>query len=83
VTAEAIRQVVLDVLGEIAPEIDRTAVPRDRDLRRALDIDSMDHLNLLVGIGQRLGFEIPESDAAQLHTLDQLVAYLAAHVSGR
>ena len=79
-TPEALRELVLDVLGEIAPEIERASVPRDRDLRRALDIDSMDQLNLLIGIGQRLGFEIPEADAAQLHTLDQLVAYLVAHV---
>jgi acyl carrier protein len=78
--AEAIRDVILDVLGEIAPEIERGAVPRDRDLGRALDIDSMDQLNLLVGVGQRLGFEIPEADAARLRTLDQLVAYLVAHV---
>jgi acyl carrier protein len=78
--AEAIREVILDVLGEIAPEIERGAVPRDRDLGRALDIDSMDQLNLLVGVGQRLGFEIPEADAARLRTLDQLVAYLVAHV---
>jgi acyl carrier protein len=80
VTPEAIRSLVLDVLQEIAPEIDRASVPRDRDLRRALDIDSMDQLNLLVGIGQRLGFEIPEADAVKLRTLDQLVAYLVAHV---
>jgi acyl carrier protein len=80
VTPESIRSLVLDVLQEIAPEIDPSAVPRDRDLRRALDIDSMDQLNLLVGIGQRLGFEIPEADAVKLRTLDQLVAYLVAHV---
>jgi acyl carrier protein len=78
--AEVIREVILDVLGEIAPEIERSAVPRDRDLGRALDIDSMDQLNLLVGIGQRLGFEIPEADAARLRTLDQIVAYLMEHV---
>jgi len=78
--AEAIREVVLDVLGEVAPEVERAAVPRDRDLGRALDIDSMDQLNLLVGIGQRLGFEIPEADAARLRTLDQIVAYLVDHV---
>ena len=79
-TPEAIRDVVLDVLGEIAPEIERASVPSDRDLRRALDIDSMDQLNLLGGISQRLGCEIPESDAAQLRTLDQLVRYLVARV---
>jgi acyl carrier protein len=80
VTPEAIREIVLDVLGEIAPEIARDTVPRDRDLGRALDIDSMDQLNLLVGIGERLGLEIPEAEGARLRTLDQLVGYLATHV---
>ena len=77
---DAIREVVLDVLGDVAPDVERGAVPRDRDLARALDLDSMDQLNVLVGIGARLGFEIPEADAARLRTLDQLVGYLVAHV---
>jgi acyl carrier protein len=81
VRREEIREAVLDVLCEVAPEVERGSVPRDRDLGRALDLDSMDQLNVLVGIGARLGFEIPDADASRLRTLDQIVAYLADHVS--
>ena len=73
-----LRQTFLDVLCEIAPEVDPEAVPSDKDLREELDLDSMDFLNVLVALHERLGVEIPEADAAQLTTLDGGVAYLKA-----
>ena len=51
-------------------------------LRDQVDLDSMDFLNLLVGVHQRTGIEIPEADYPKLATLDQLVAYLAAKGTG-
>ncbi len=75
--AAELRALVFDVLGGIAPEADPATLAGDAPLRDQLDLDSMDFLNLLVGIHERTGLEIPESDYAQLSTLDELVAYLA------
>jgi acyl carrier protein len=50
----------------------------DRPLREQIDLDSMDWLNFLVALHERLQVEIPESDYARLATLDQTVDYLAA-----
>ncbi|MCC6535059.1 MAG: acyl carrier protein [Burkholderiales bacterium] len=47
-------------------------------LRDQLDLDSMDWLDVLVGLHERLKVDIPESDYARLVTLDDLVAYLGA-----
>ena len=65
------------MLAGIAPEADLSSVGDDEDLREALDLDSMDFLNFVIGLGQRSGRKIPEADSAKLYTLRGLVAYLA------
>ena len=40
----------------------------------------MDWLNVIVGLHERFGVDIPETDYARLATLDDIVAYLAARV---
>jgi acyl carrier protein len=77
VTGGEIRQVVLRALGEIAPEADLTTLRPDLGLRDQLDIDSMDFLNLAIGINQELHVDIPETEYDRLKTLDDLVSYLA------
>jgi acyl carrier protein len=77
VTADEIRTTVLRLLGDIAPEADLTVVRPDVPLREQLDLDSMDVLNLMIALHEKLGVEIPESDYAKLATLDGCVGYLA------
>lgn len=71
-----IRTVVQEELSNIAPEADLTSVDPAADLREALDLDSMDFLNFVTAIHQRLGIEIPELDYPKLVTLDSMIAYL-------
>jgi len=74
--AEEIRKVVLAELGRIAPELED--VQPAKPLRDQVDLDSMDWLNFLVALNERLKIEIPEADYRKLGTLDQIVEYLAA-----
>jgi acyl carrier protein len=76
-----IRTVVQEELGNIAPEIDLSAVSSSSDLRDALDIDSMDFLNFVTALHHRLGVDIPELDYPKLFTLDGAVKYLGAKLS--
>lgn len=76
-TAE-IRAVALATLKSIAPEIDDEELRPDRPLRNQVDLDSMDWLNFLLGLHEKLQVEIPEADYARLVTLDDVVAYLGA-----
>jgi acyl carrier protein len=78
VTRDEIRATVLDTLAGIAPEIDPAAVLPDVDLRDQLDIDSMDFLNFVIALHERLGVDIPERDYPKLATLDTIVDYVAA-----
>ena len=76
-TDEDIRAVLRDELGRIAPEIDFDGLDPSVDLREQADLDSMDFLNLLTALHQRLGVDIPESKAAALATVDAVVAYIS------
>lgn len=73
-----VRRIAAEVLAGIAPEADLSAVGDGEDLREALDLDSMDFLNFVIGLGQRSGVKIAEADTPRLHTMRGLVAYLCA-----
>jgi acyl carrier protein len=73
-----IKAAILDGLAHIAPESDPSELSPNENIRRALDIDSFDFLNFLIGLHEKLGVDIPEADYGKLNTLDEMVAYLAA-----
>ncbi|MGN8247079.1 acyl carrier protein [Cellulomonas soli] len=75
--ARALRATVLRILGEVAPEVDVAAVDPAEDLRDQLDLDSMDILNLAIGLFQATGVEVPEQDYGRIVTIDGCVEYLA------
>ena len=75
-----LRDVVLGELKRIAPEVEEAELKADRPLRDQVDLDSMDWLNFLVALNERLKVEIPESDYRKLVTLQQTLDYLAARV---
>ena len=75
-----LRDLVLEVLGSIAPEADLTSLDPREDLRDALEIDSMDLLHFAIGLHEQTGVEIPEADYAKIATLDGCIAYLEARL---
>ena len=79
-TAKEIRKSVVDTLTRIAPEIDPATIEARANLRDQLDLDSMDFLNFVLGVHERLGIDIPEADYPHLFTLDGAVEYLAARL---
>jgi acyl carrier protein len=81
-TSATARETILRVLSRIAPEIEPETIDSALDLRDQLDIDSMDFLNLVIGVHQALGVDIPEADYPKLVTLDGFVAYVAGRVAG-
>jgi acyl carrier protein len=76
-TPDAIRAVVQEALGDVAPEARDLDLDAKADLREELDLDSMDFLNVIKGIHERLQVDIPESDYAKVASLDSMVAYLS------
>jgi acyl carrier protein len=71
-----IRDGVIAAIQAIAPELEADQLRADRALREQVDLDSMDWLNVMLGLHERFGVDIPESDYARLTTLDAIVTYL-------
>jgi acyl carrier protein len=77
-TREEIRQAVVGVLRDVAPEVRPEAIDPVASLRDTLDLDSVDFMNFVIGLHAALGVDVPEADYAKLSSLDDCVAYLAA-----
>ncbi len=71
-----LKDLILEELGNIAPEIESDEVPDDEDLREALELDSMDFLNLVIAVSKRTRVAIPEADYPQVLTLNGMVSYV-------
>lgn len=72
----ALRAVVIATLKAIAPEVEEGDLRPDRPLRNQVDLDSMDWLNFLIGLHEKLKVDIPEADYAKLVTLGDVLDYL-------
>lgn len=75
-TTDEIRNTVLRLLTNIAPEVDPASIQPDVRFRDQLDVDSMDLLNFVIALHQEFGVEIPERDYPKLATPSACVAYL-------
>ena len=74
---EQIKEAIFKSLRNIAPEADLDALSPHENVRRALDIDSFDFLNFIIGLNEALGVEIPEADYGELNSLSAMVRYLS------
>ncbi len=82
-TREEIAAILTEELGRIAPEIDFAGADPTADLRETFDIDSMDVLNLVTALHERLGLDIPETEYSRLATIDSALDYLAGRMSAQ
>lgn len=75
-TKEECKQVVLDIIADIAPDEDLSNVKPDVRLRDQLELDSMDFLDIVMELRKRHSIEVPEADYIQLASLDSSAEYL-------
>jgi len=83
VNESEIRTRVVGVIKSVAPELEEGELRADRPLRDQIDLDSMDWLNVLVALHEKLRVDIPEADYGKLVTLDNLVGYLREKLAQR
>ncbi len=72
-----VRAAIFKILRKIAPEANLAQIRPEENLREALDIDSFDFLNFVIGLHEELNVEIPESDYRKLSRYSELVRYLS------
>lgn len=76
-TATEVRQIVVDIIADIAPDEDVTALDDKKSLREQLDLDSMDFLDIVMELRKRHKVEVPQEDYPKLATLESCVTYLS------
>jgi acyl carrier protein len=76
-TPEDLRAAALDALRQVAPEADLAALDPARNFRDQIEIDSVDYLNFVLALEQRLGIHVPELHYPRLSSLNGCVAYLS------
>ena len=76
-TEDTIRAAYLEELARVAPDIDPASVGADDHLQDDLGLDSMDVLNFVTALHERLGVDVPEADYPEIATLSRAVAYIA------
>ncbi len=74
------RSVVAGLVEQIAPDVDLTSIDPERDMRREVDLDSLDFQTLVEQVAEATGVEIPETDYPQVRSLTGMSEYIAAHV---
>ena len=80
-TDAEIREVLLQAIDTVAPGSLPAQIDDDADIRDQMDLDSMDLLNLVALLHERLGVDVPEADVAAITTLNGAVSYLAKATS--
>lgn len=78
-----IRQAIVAIIGDIAPDEDTSNLKPDVRLREQLDLDSMDFLDIVMELRKRYGVHVPDTDYMQLATLDSCVNYLRDKMQGK
>lgn len=78
---QQLRELVLDVLTAVAPDIERDAVEPAVRFRDQFDFDSINFLNFVIGLHERSTVDVPEADYSSVATLDGSVAYLRARLA--
>lgn len=71
------RKLIVEELGNIAPEADFDTIDAGADLMEELDIDSLDFLNFITALHKKTGVNVPESDYRKLSTLEGATSYIA------
>lgn len=75
-TPAEIRDEILEILENIAPDEDLSQIKDDVPFREQLELDSMDFLDIVMELRKRHRVQIPEEDYGQLGSMASTVTYL-------
>lgn len=73
-TFDKVKELVVEKL-DVEPE----KVQMDTDIMKDLEADSLDAVEIILGVEEEYGFEIPDEDADKLVTVGDIVKYIDEH----
>jgi len=74
--AQQVRQIVIDILEDVALDEDLTTIDDAKPLRDQLDLDSMDFLDIVMELKKRHKVEVPQEDYPMLASMQSCMDYL-------
>ncbi|MDO4550771.1 MAG: acyl carrier protein [Planctomycetia bacterium] len=80
-TKEEIREAVLQILEDIAPDEDLSDLKDDISFREQLELDSMDFLDIVMELRRQYRVNIPEEDYPALDSMSSTIEYLAPRMT--
>ena len=75
-TGPEIREAVISILSDIAPDEDFDSMKDDVSFKDQFEMDSMDLLDIVLELRKRYRVQIPEEDYPKLDNMNSTVAYL-------
>jgi len=75
-TKDQVKDIVLKIIAEIAPDEDLSSIDPAVRLRDQLELDSMDFLDIVMELRKQYGIEVPEGEYQELASLDSCANYL-------
>ena len=73
-TFDTIRDIVVEQLGA-----DADMVQMDTNLMKDLEADSLDAVEIILGVEEAFGLDIPDEEAEKFETVKDLVEYVDSH----
>lgn len=73
---EEIRQAIIEILEDIAPDEDLSNLNDAVSFREQMELDSMDFLDIVMELRKRYRVQVPEEDYPQLASMGSTVTYL-------
>ncbi|ASS37761.1 acyl carrier protein [Mogibacterium pumilum] len=73
-TFDTIRDLVVEQLG-----VDADMVQMDTSLIKDLEADSLDAVEIILGVEEAFGLDIPDEEAEKFETVQDLVEYVDSH----
>lgn len=75
-TAADIKEAIIAILADIAPDEDLGNLKEDVPFREQLELDSMDFLDIVMELRKRYRVQIPETEYTELASMASTVRYL-------
>jgi acyl carrier protein len=82
VNQDEARALLTRLLVDVAPDVDLAGVDDDEPIQTALDLDSMDFLNLMSALHAATGIDVPEREYPALSTVRGFVDHVVARSGG-
>lgn len=73
---EEIREAIIEILEDIAPDEDLSSLDDAKAFREQLELDSMDFLDIVMELRKRYRVQVPEEDYNHLNSMASTVEYL-------